>query len=101
LNDIFFGHRSDFNQASGILTAGRYAVNLQLYFDVFDREQIRVWILEEDVANDPGGMLRDVFSFLGLSAIDDYGIMLREFNVSLKTRACLAGNYYLPQLSLV
>jgi hypothetical protein len=37
LNDIFFGHRSDFNQASGILTAGRYAVNLQLYFDVFDR----------------------------------------------------------------
>jgi hypothetical protein len=101
LNDVFFGKYSDFSQAWGLLSAGRYAANLQLYVDVFDRGQLRIWIMEEDIVNDPEGMMQDMFSFLGLSSTCRVKTMLRKFNVGLATRACLVANYYLPQLSLV
>jgi len=101
LDDVLFGRHSDFSRAWGLLSAGRYAANLQPYLEVFDRRQLRIWILEEDVASDPEGMMRDVISFLDLSVTTDYKVMLRRFNVGLRTRACLAANYYFPQLSLV
>lgn len=100
LDDVFFGRYSDFSRAWGLLTAGRYAANLQPYLDVFDREQIGIWILEEDIANHPERMLQDVFSFLSLPVTDEHQITSRKFNVGLKTKTCLSGNYYFPQLSI-
>lgn len=42
---------------------GLYSQQLQRYFDLFGREQIRVY-LYEDFCVDPAGLLRDVFRFL-------------------------------------
>jgi hypothetical protein len=42
---------------------GLYHRQLQRYFDLFSRDQIRVY-LYEDLSLDPAGMLRDVFQFL-------------------------------------
>lgn len=44
---------------------GYYHEQLSRYFEVFGREQIRVY-LYEDLKTDPLGMLRDVYGFLGV-----------------------------------
>jgi hypothetical protein len=44
---------------------GFYYAQIKRYFDVFSRDQVRVW-LYEDLRNDPFQMLREVFRFLGV-----------------------------------
>jgi hypothetical protein len=44
---------------------GFYAAQLQRYYDVFDREQIRVYRYE-DLLADPAGLLRDLYAFIGV-----------------------------------
>ena len=44
---------------------GFYYEQLKRYYEAFDREQIRVY-LYEDLNDDPVGMLRDVYKFLGV-----------------------------------
>jgi hypothetical protein len=44
---------------------GFYHAQLKRYFDVFDRNQIKVY-LYEDLSADPVGVLQDVFEFLGV-----------------------------------
>jgi hypothetical protein len=56
--------------------AGFYRPQLERYFEAFGRERIRVY-LYEDLREDPLGMLRDVFNFLGVD--DDF-----RPNVSLR-----------------
>jgi hypothetical protein len=55
---------------------GFYRSQLERYFEAFGRERIRVY-LYEDLREDPLGMLRDVFNFLGVD--DDF-----HPNVSLR-----------------
>ena len=45
--------------------AGFYHAQLSRYYELFDREQIRVY-LYEDLKEDPAGMVQDVFRFLGV-----------------------------------
>jgi hypothetical protein len=45
--------------------AGFYHAQLERYYERFEREQIRVY-LHEDLDEDPAGVLRDVFRFLGV-----------------------------------
>lgn len=47
------------------LDAGRYATNLERFFGLFPREQIRVYRYEA-LRSDPRALLRDAFSFLGV-----------------------------------
>lgn len=46
---------------------GFYYTQLQRYFDIFDRNQIRVYLFEE-LNNNPVGLLQDIFQFI---AVDD------------------------------
>lgn len=47
------------------LDTGRYAEQLERYFDRFDRSQLRVF-LHEDLKTDTAGLVREVFSFIGV-----------------------------------
>jgi hypothetical protein len=44
---------------------GFYYAQMRRYYDTFEREQIRVY-LYEDLSNDPKGMLKDIYEFLGV-----------------------------------
>lgn len=46
---------------------GFYYTQLKRYYDVFEREQIRVY-LYEDLNENPAGVLRDVYKFLGVDS---------------------------------
>lgn len=49
------------------LDCGLYATHLQRFFDMFPREQIRIYLYEAYRA-DPRAILRDIFGFLGVNA---------------------------------
>jgi hypothetical protein len=66
------------------LGPGRYATNLQRFFDAFGRDQIRIH-LYEDYRREPRSVLRDVFAFLGVDP--DYPVDLsRRHNETLVPR---------------
>jgi hypothetical protein len=45
---------------------GFYHDQVKRYFDTFGRDQAKIW-LYEDLRDDPAGMMRDVFGFLGVA----------------------------------
>ncbi len=49
-----------------LVTEGFYFSYLKNYFDIFPREQIRVYRYE-DFKKDPQGLMRDLFTFLGVN----------------------------------
>jgi hypothetical protein len=59
---------------------GFYYVQLKRYFDIFDRDQIRVYLYESLKAN-PVGLLQDIFRFLGVDDTFNPDVSLR-YNVS-------------------
>ena len=66
------------------LDCGLYATHLQPFFDVFPREQIRIYLYEAYRA-DARAVLRDIFGFLGVNA--DHPIdMSRRYNETVVPR---------------
>jgi hypothetical protein len=60
---------------------GFYYAQLKRYYEVFEREQIRVYLYEEDLNGDPVGVLRDAYRFLGVDDVFAPDISMR-YNVS-------------------
>lgn len=56
---------------------GLYHAQLERYFQLFDRAQIKVY-LYEDLAWDPYGLLRDAFGFLGVDGAFTPGKIIRS-----------------------
>ena len=55
---------------------GRYADQVQRYFDVFPREQFRV-LLNEDLRTDMAAVMRDLFCFIGVDPDADVDVSTR------------------------
>ncbi len=66
------------------LDCGLYATHLQRFFDVFPREQIRIYLYESYRA-DARAVLRDIFGFLGVNA-DQPIDMSRRYNETMVPR---------------
>jgi Sulfotransferase family len=45
---------------------GFYYGQLKRYFEAFGRDQVKVYLYEEDLKGDPLGMLQDIFRYLGV-----------------------------------
>ena len=60
---------------------GMYGQQLQRYYDLFPREQIRVY-LYEDLSDSAQQMLRDIYSFLGVSSEFEPDLS-RNYNASV------------------
>jgi hypothetical protein len=67
---------------------GRYATQLERYLAVFPRSQIKVFLYEE-LANDPTGVVQDLFEFIGVTGSFRPETDLR-YNVSGEPRSRLA-----------
>lgn len=84
---------------------GFYYPQIKRYLDVFDKEQLRVYLFE-DFKSDPSGVLRDIFDFLGV----DEGFTVdtsEKFNVAgLPKNKFLDGiltrrNFFTPVISKI
>lgn len=74
----------------GYQTESLYATFLAKWLEVFPREQF-LFLLTEDLSDDPESVLRRVFTFLGVDAeytIQDYG--RKNISGSVKSRAVLS-----------
>jgi hypothetical protein len=60
-----FARALEKKEAANWVQAGFYHAHLLRYYELFDREQIRVY-LYEDLKEDPAGMVQDIFRFLGV-----------------------------------
>ena len=59
------GNREEWN-FEHYVDRGFYYTQLKRYFDIFDRNQIKIY-LHEDLNHDTAGVLQDTFSFLGVN----------------------------------
>jgi hypothetical protein len=64
---------------------GLYAAQLRHYFDLFDREQIRVYIYDDFIAH-PLKVVQDIFAFVGVDP-DFVPDMSEKYNVSTIPRS--------------
>jgi hypothetical protein len=64
--DRVFDRSSLWWRRADLIIEGFYAKNLRRFYDLFPKEQIRVY-LYDDFRKDTGGVLKDIFEFIGVS----------------------------------
>jgi Sulfotransferase domain len=74
----------------GYVQAGFYHAQLSRYYELFDREQIRVY-LYEDLKEDPTGMVQDVFRFLEVDDSFAPDVSLRHNTGGVRRSGALYG----------
>jgi hypothetical protein len=62
-NNLAAGNATDRDALGAYINRGFYHAQLERYFELFDRSQIRVF-LSDDLSSDPISVLQDVFRFL-------------------------------------
>ena len=65
--DRVFDSSSRWWRRADLIVEGFYAKNLQRFYELFPKEQIRVY-LYDDFRKDTDGVLKDIFEFLGVSS---------------------------------
>jgi len=82
----------------GILEYGRYAGQLESYLRLFPKDQLRVFIFEEDILHEPERALAEACRFLEIDAdFPDWEARMVE-NENRSSRTGLMLGYYLPPL---
>ena len=71
-------------QEEEVVTEGFYGSNIKRYFDLFPKEQIKVF-LHDDLRNDSEKVMRELFDFIGVDS-DFKADLEREYNVSGKPK---------------
>lgn len=97
--EILFGRHAAKAEQWAVLSGGLYSRQLRHYFELFPREQIRVWIFEEDVKTRPLDLVRDAAAFVGVAADQARVVPNRVSNRGVTSALALHGNYYLPVLA--
>lgn len=90
IDDLLFGSAQSEVEGRGIIERGYYHRQLREFLRLFDREQILVLILEEDIFQTPQQTLRRLYEFIGVDP---------DVNSSAPDRK--QGNHYLSLLGLL
>jgi hypothetical protein len=98
IEDILFGELSDPRNHTRLLGNGYYADNLESFFEYFDKNQIKILILEDDIYQNPQRTLEEIFQFIGVSSLNLSSRVKNSVNKGLTSKATLIGNYSFPQL---
>jgi hypothetical protein len=77
-------HDSIWWKRNDLVTEGFYGTNIKRYFDLFPKEQIKVF-LHDDLRNDSEKVMRELFAFIGVDS-DFKADLEREYNVSGKPK---------------
>ncbi|MDP6776795.1 MAG: sulfotransferase [Candidatus Latescibacteria bacterium] len=101
IDDLLAGDLASIAERHGVFGQGNYHGLLSAYCDLFDRDQILVLILEEDLAPDPAVGLGRVCEFLGIDSGWTFEGMDERVNSFSSSRVQLVANYWLPFLSPV
>lgn len=94
--EALFGRYRDTALRHGVLSMGRYELQLSAYLDVFDPAQLLVLGFEREVRERPGETLRQVCGFLGVDPSCEFKDITEPRNVRRETALEVWARYALP-----
>ncbi len=98
IDDLLVGPKKHLAHRFGVLDYGRYYDQISSYLDCFDRRQVFILLLEEDIIQNPAASLQRVCSFLYLDPTFRFSDLRGRDNAYRHSRLRLVLDYYLPSL---
>lgn len=80
-----------------VIEAGMYHEQISAFVDIYGRERLRVFFLEDDVIGDPARMMNDVCDFLGI-ARHSFEQARRPENRRRESKLGLVLKYHMPRV---
>lgn len=94
--EAVLGRYRDIAERHGVLSMGRYHLQLASYLEVVDANRILVLEFEEDVKERPGDGLQKVCAFLGVDSTFEFENRTEPKNVREETALEVWARYWLP-----
>jgi hypothetical protein len=101
IDDLLFGDKQFAVEGRGIIERGFYYQQLRAYLDLFDREQMLILILEEDIFQSPRETLQRLYEFLGVDPAESETDLDRKQGEHYLSLLGLLLQYYLLPKDLV
>lgn len=94
---MLLGAKRDEGRPYGFIERGFYARQIRAYLDHFPKEQMRIYLHEDDISARPEETIRDISAFLGVEPVIDSRMHARA-NRRMNTRAAQRLNHQFPAL---
>ncbi|WP_370336907.1 sulfotransferase [Parvularcula marina] len=94
---ILLGARKDEGTPYGFLERGLYARQIDSFLEYYPREQMRIFLYEDDIAARPEETIRDLTEFVGIAPQIDSSVNSRA-NRRMNTKFAQRLNHKLPAL---
>ncbi len=101
IDDLLFGDKQSEVEGRGIIERGFYHRQLQPYLKLFDREQMLILILEEDIFQSPRRTLGRLYDFIGVDSSTSEADLDQEKGEHYLSLLGLLLQYYLLPKDLV
>jgi len=98
IDDLLFGDKQSEVEGRGIIERGFYHPQLRAYLDLFDRKQILILILEEDIFQSPRRTLERLYDFIGVDpSVSEADLDQKQGEHYLSLLGLLLQYYLLPK----
>jgi hypothetical protein len=98
IDDLLFGDKQSEVEGRGIIERGLYHQQLQRYLDLFDREQMLILILEDDIFRSPQQTLRRLYEFIDVDPeVSETDLAQKQGEHYLSLLGLLLQYYLLPK----
>lgn len=98
IDDLLFGDKQSEVKGRGIVERGLYHQQLRRYLNLFDREQMLILILEEDIFQSPQQTLRRLYEFIDVDPeVSETDLAQKQGEHYLSLLGLLLQYYLLPK----
>ena len=97
-HDLLFGEKAHRGSTFGLIEASLYMKQISEFLKYFERSQIKVYIFEDQIRENIGATLNDIYAFLGVDPRLQPSQFRRARNKAFNSRYALIANYYAPIL---
>jgi hypothetical protein len=101
IDELLFGDEQSRIEGLGIIEKGFYERELRRYLDLFDRDQLLIFLFEDDILQSPRETLRRLYEFVGVDAEVGDADLERERGEHYLSLLGLLLQYYLLPKDLV
>lgn len=96
VDELLTGEKRALVEPHGVIDYGRYMNHISAYLELFDREQLKILIFEEDIVRSPARGLEEVARFLDVDHTFSFSNVKEKSNAPPVSVAGLYLRYYVP-----
>lgn len=98
VDPLLFGDKQSLIEGRGVIEKGFYHRELRRYLDLFDREQMLIFLFEDDILQSPRQTLQRLYEFLGVDPkVEEADLNQRQGEHYLSLLGLLLQYYLLPK----